>query len=81
MRQRRTLKELEPLCDAWNARYPIGTPVKLFKTILKRPDDLIGTFTTQTPAEILGGHSAVVWVMGYAGCVSLDVCEAVDVQP
>ena len=33
------------------------------------------TFTTRTPAEVLSGHTAVVWLNGKAGCVCVDACR------
>lgn len=32
-------------------------------------------YRTKTPASVLGGHSAVVWLEGKSGCVCCDHCE------
>src|SRR3990167_1999433 len=34
-------------------------------------------FKTRTLAEVLSGHTAVVWLEGKAGCVTLDACTPV----
>ena len=35
------------------------------------------TFTTRTPAEVLSGHTAVLWLNGMSGCVCVDACRKV----
>jgi hypothetical protein len=58
---------LQRQCDAFNARCPIGTEVAL------RMDcgDIVHT-TTRTAAQVLSGHSAVIWLDKISGCYSLD---------
>src|SRR5688572_23017360 len=56
----------------WNARYPVGTCVRYYPA--KGSPEFKEVVTT-TPASVLGGHSAVVWVTGITGCVFLDNCE------
>jgi len=53
--------------DAFNKRNPVGTPVTVVK-------DLGEQFETKVkyPAQILSGHTAVVWVEGISGCYLLD---------
>lgn len=31
--------------------------------------------TTRTEAEVLGGHTAVVWLNGKSGCVACSACR------
>lgn len=58
---------LKRQCDAFNARFPVGQPVTV------RKDDGTGMNTvTRSAAEVLSGHSAVIWVRGIAGCYLLD---------
>jgi hypothetical protein len=55
----------------WNARYPVGTPVIVHK------DD--GTFTesvTRSQAEVLSGHTAVIWIKNLSGCYLLSRVKA-----
>jgi hypothetical protein len=68
----KTPEQLEQQVSNWNAAYPVGTRV-YFDSVRRRQ----GEFKTATPAEILGGHTAVVWLEGYTGCVALDALEPV----
>lgn len=53
--------------DDFNARYPVGQAVTV------RMDDGSGRSTnTRSPAEVLSGHSAVVWLDGITGCYLLE---------
>ena len=52
---------------AWNHNHPPGTPV-IFIT-----DDGTQVHTkTRSWAELLGGHTPVVWLEGRTGCYALD---------
>lgn len=62
-----TLAELQAEVDAFNARVSIGDTV-----LVKRDGvDTLGEYKTQTAAQILSGHSAVVWLDGVSGCYCL----------
>jgi hypothetical protein len=57
----------------FNALYPIGTPVVAYPGC--RPEDdandeRLVTFT-RSKAEVLGGHTDVVWVDGHGACIAL----------
>lgn len=64
---RRNTAALQRQCDAFNARYPVGHAVQV------RMDcgDTVTT-TTRSAAEVLSGHSAVIWLVGISGCYLLD---------
>ena len=34
-------------------------------------------FTTRTVASVLSGHTAVVWLKGKSGCVTVEACRPV----
>lgn len=76
----KTPQQLEQQVFNWNAKYPIGTKVEFFAVInpLERSK---GIFATRSKAEILGGHTAVVWLEGYSGCVALEACVPVEGAP
>ena len=59
--------------DDWNERYQVGQAVNM------RLDDG-GTVQTKTsgPAEMLCGHSAVIWLEGVTGCFLLSRVTAVE---
>lgn len=65
----------QELCDRWNERYPIGTPVRV------RKDSGAEVFTqTRSAATVLGGHSAVIWLEEISGAYSLRRVTAVNVN-
>lgn len=59
----------------FNERYPVGTPV-IVSPYIGEKDGQFHT-KTRTAAEVLSGHTAVVWVEGRAGCYCLDAVTAI----
>jgi adenosine/AMP kinase len=59
-------------CDAWNAAHPVGSEV-----LVKRDgiDEPVAT-TTRSAAQILSGHSVVIWLTGISGCYLLSHVRA-----
>lgn len=58
---------LQRQCDRFNADY------KVSQWVTVRMDNGEGFLTrTRSKAEVLSGHSAVIWVEGLAGCYLLD---------
>ncbi|MFG2307639.1 hypothetical protein ACGFS9_02950 [Streptomyces sp. NPDC048566] len=63
----------------WNARYPIGTPVTAYPGV--RPEEGEGerlATRTRSEAQVLGGHTAVVWVDGHGACIALSHVDPVQ---
>lgn len=60
--------------DAWNARVKVGDTVQYeeVKGVTEAQ-----TFKTKTEAEVLSGHTAVVWLEGKRGCVAVSHCTPV----
>ena len=59
--------QLRSQCEAFNRKYPVGQKVSV------RLDDGSGLLTTtRSEAEVLSGHSAVIWLNGISGCYLLD---------
>ncbi len=57
----------------WNEAHPVGTQVHV------RQDDGVTLLTkTRSAAQVLGGHTAVVWLDGVAGCYRLDRCAPLE---
>lgn len=52
--------------DEWNKSNPIGTPVTV-----KMDDGTERHTKTTSPAQLLGGHTGVVWLEGISGCYML----------
>lgn len=59
--------KLQKQCDEWNSNHPIGTHV-----ILSRENGEIIHTRTRSTAQIVGGHSAVIWTEATPGCCLLD---------
>lgn len=67
MSKRPSERHLQAIVDKFNADFPVGTEIDY-------TDDLgIATgYKTRSEAQVLGGHSAVIWLEGKSGCVSLS---------
>ncbi|OUC54730.1 hypothetical protein CA262_07565 [Sphingobium sp. GW456-12-10-14-TSB1] len=60
-------REAQRHVDRWNERYPVGQAVTV-----RRDNGATITTKTRSPAELLSGHSAVVWLDGISGCYLLN---------
>lgn len=65
--------QLQRRCDTFNAAHPIGTRVRYFHVIGERKNSKV--YKTRTIAQVLSGHTAVIWLEGKPGCVCLDAIE------
>jgi hypothetical protein len=74
MRERKTEAQLQRDCDVFNKACPVGSTV-LYESVIGMTGAL--PYTTRTPAEVLSGHTAVVWLDGKRGCVAIDHCRPV----
>jgi hypothetical protein len=60
--------------NAFNARIKVGDTVDYYEVLgISKPT----RHTTRTPAEVLSGHSSVVWLSGKSGCVATSHCRLV----
>lgn len=66
--KRPNLKKMQAACDQFNAANPVGSDVFV------KLDGKDEPFLTQTrsEAQILSGHSAVIWLKNVSGCYLLD---------
>lgn len=71
--KRPTEAQLQRQCDNWNAKHPEGTVVS-FESIKGRGETHRGKSASE--AQVLNGHSAVIWLEGKSGCVDLGHCTA-----
>lgn len=60
-------KDQQRAVDDWNARYSVGQAVAV-----KRDTGEVVYTTTRSAAELLSGHSAVIWLEGIGGCYLLS---------
>jgi len=66
----------EQAVAAWNKQHLIGTPVRYWTGFREGN----GTASaTRTQAQMLGGHTAVVWVDGESSCIALTHVEPAQV--
>lgn len=73
-----TLAQLTRQVEDWNSRCPIGSVVE-YHPIIDEPAHRIRK--TRTLAQVLSGHTAVVWLDGESGCVCLEACVLVIARP
>lgn len=59
--------DLQQQVDEWNELYPPGTEV-----VLTDDEGQQQLTSTRSAAEVLSGHTAVIWVEGISGCYLLD---------
>jgi hypothetical protein len=64
-------------CERFNRDYPIGTTVAFYPVI---GGTAFRIRKTSTKAEVLSGHTAVVWLDGESGCVALEACKVIVEQ-
>lgn len=64
-------KKLEAEVAAFNNRIRVGDEVDYFEVIEHGESK---RYRTRSPAEILSGHTAVVWLEGKSGCVCCSHC-------
>jgi hypothetical protein len=77
MISRKARPNQQKLVDQWNAQHPIGTPVEYW-TFTREGEGKKST--TRTEAQLLSGHTAVVWMVDEPSCVSLSHVKALP-QP
>lgn len=58
---------LQRQCDTFNVSHPVGSPV----VVRMDCGDKVAT-KTRSAAEVLSGHTAVVWLENISGCYMLD---------
>lgn len=62
------IKKLQAECDAFNTKCPVGGKVSVKIDFQDEPR----ITTTISEAQVLSGHSAVVWMDGISGCYLLS---------
>lgn len=71
--KRPSAAQLQKQCDKWNAKHPVGTVVS-YEEIVGEGETHRGA--SKSEAQVLSGHSAVIWLEGKSGCVCLEHCSA-----
>ena len=64
---RRSAAQLQAACDKFNAAHQIGAAVSV-----ELDSGEVRETVTTSEAQVLSGHSAVIWLDGISGCYDLD---------
>ncbi|MCK2122087.1 hypothetical protein [Pseudomonas sp. PNPG3] len=72
--KRKSPAQLQAQCEAWNKANPVGTLVS-FEEIRGCGETFRGK--TASEADVAGGHTAIIFLEGKRGYVSLDHCTPV----
>lgn len=75
-KQERREKKAQEECDAFNAKYAVGTEVRYWP--MAREGEGRGPVKTRTTAQVLSGHTAVVWLEGVSGCMAISHIQPVS---
>ena len=70
-----TLAGKEEIAERFNKNCPVGTKVRFWRGV-REGEGQCGT--VRFPAEVLSGHTPVVWVVETTGCIALTHVEKVD---
>ena len=62
-----SIEVMQSKVDAFNNRNPIGTSVTVVKDLGEKVETKV-----RYPAEVLSGHTPVVWLEGISGCYLLN---------
>jgi hypothetical protein len=77
-RKRLTAGQQVKMCAEFNRKYPVGTRVKVYKVL----DEETSAFeaVTRTEAQMMGGHTAVVWLEDVSGCYGLEFVKPLKAE-
>lgn len=64
--------------DEFNRLHAEGTMVEYWRGL--RQGEPSGKGKTRTAAQVLSGHTAVVWIEGCSGCISLSHVRALEAE-
>lgn len=70
MRRTKALAKMQAQCDAFNAAHTIGETIHVWTGMINKGDPVPRTI--KYPAQVLSGHTAVVYVTGGGGCIALS---------
>ena len=62
-----SIEIMQSKVDAFNKRAPVGTNVIVVKDLGEQVETKV-----RYPAEVLSGHTPVVWLEGISGCYLLN---------
>ena len=69
---RKSAAQLQAACDKFNAAHQVGAAVSV-----ELDSGEVRETVTTSEAQVLSGHSAVIWLKGISGCYLLERVTAV----
>ena len=66
-RQAQATAKLQAVCDKFNAAHQVGAAISV-----ELDSGEVRETVTSSEAQVLSGHSAVIWLAGISGCYDLD---------
>lgn len=66
-RQAQATAKLQAACDKFNAAHQVGAAVSV-----KLDGGEVRETVTTSEAQVMGGHSAIIWLDGVRGCYDLE---------
>ena len=69
MSDRPSLKQMQAACDRFNERHDVGDSITVFPGIVGEAPQVV---QVRLPAQVMSGHTAVVYVTGGYGCIALS---------
>ena len=64
---RKSAAQLQAVCDRFNAAHQVGAVVSV-----KMDSGEIRNTITTSHAQVMGSHTAVIWLDGISGCYDLE---------
>lgn len=64
---RKSAAQLQAACDKFNAAHQVGAAVSV-----KLDGGEVRETVTTSEAQVMGGHSAIIWLDGVRGCYDLE---------
>ncbi|MGK5031497.1 hypothetical protein [Janthinobacterium sp. MDT1-19] len=64
---RKSAAQLQAECDKFNAAHPVGAAVSV-----KLDSGEVRETVTNSEAQVMGSHTAVIWLDGISGCYDLE---------
>lgn len=72
---RKSAAQLQAACDKFNAAHQVGANVSV-----KLDGGEVRETVTHSEAQVMGGHTAVIWLDGIRGCYELERVTALNAE-
>lgn len=69
----------EHKANEWNKQFPKGTKVRRYRALYPRREPFDMPFFTAGPAYVVDGHTTVIRLDGFDGCVNIEALEVLEI--